>query len=239
MLFSSLPAITRRSTEEALMENLDAFFTAIKNGDLAEVEKMLRENPALTEGRTDDGVSPIMLAMYYGEPEIARYISSLGTPVNIFEAAATGNIDQVAELIHGDATQVNAYAADGFQPLGLAAFFGHLAVVELLLIQGAEVNSASKNDLCVMPLHSAAASQHLEIAQALLEQGADPNTRQAGDFTPIHSAAQNGQLEMIHLLLEYGADLNAKSAKGQTPLMIALEKGHSEAIELLRERGAQ
>jgi len=221
------------------MENLDAFFTAIKNGDLADVEKMLQKSPALTEGRTPEGISPILLAMYYGEPEIARYIATMGTPVNIFEAAAIGNIDRVAELIHADATQVNAYAVDGFQPLGLAAFFGHLSVVELLLIKGAEVNSASKNDLRVMPLHSAAASQHLEIAQALLEQGADPNLSQAGDFTPMHSAAQNGQLEMIHLLLEYGADLNAKSAKGQTPLMIALEKRHNEAVELLRERGAQ
>lgn len=221
------------------MENLDAFFTAIENGDQAEVERMLQNSPALTEGRTKEGISPVLLAMYYGEPEIASTIASTSAALNIFEAAATGNVERVTELIEADASQVNAYAVDGFQPIGLAAFFGQLAVVELLLIQGAEVNSASNNALHVTPLNSAAAGQHLEIARALLEQGADPNARQAGDFTPMHSAAQNGQPEMIELLLEYGAKLNPKTVEGQTPLSLAQEKDHAEAVKLLRERGAQ
>jgi len=220
------------------MEDPEAFFTAIKNGDLIGVEKLLRNSPTLTASHTNEGISPILLAMYYGEPEIARVIASKSAPINIFEAAAIGNIDRLAKLIQTDATQVNAYANDGFQPLGLAAFFGNLSVVELLLIQGAEVNSASKNDLRVTPLHSAVASQHVEIARALLEQGANPNLRQAGDFTPLHGAAQNGQPAMIELLLEYGADLNAKSSEGQTPLAIAQEKEHTEAVELLRKHGA-
>jgi ankyrin repeat protein len=177
--------------------------------------------------------------VYYGKPEIASIIASTGAPLNIFEAAAIGNVERVTELIDVDATQVNAYAVDGFQPLGLAAFFGHLAVVDLLLIHGAEVNSASNNTLHVTPLNSATASQNLEIARALLEQGADPNARQAGDFTPMHSAAQNGQPEMIELLLEYGADHNPMSAEGQTPISLAQEKGHTETVKLLRERETQ
>lgn len=220
------------------MAEPEAFFTAIKNGDLPDVERMLRKNPALSNALTEEGLSPILLAMYYGEPEIARYIAAMSAPLNIFEAAAIGSLNRVAELLQQDASQVNAFAPDGFQPLGLAAFFGHLSVVEFLLIQGAEVNSASKNDLLVMPLHSAAAGQHLEIARALLEQGANPNLRQAGDFTPMHSAAQNGQLEMIQLLLEFSADLNVKTAEGQTPLKLAQAKGHTKAVEMLREHGA-
>lgn len=221
------------------MEEQDAFLTAIKHGDLPGVEKMLHKNPAVAEAITDDGVSPILLAMYYGEPEIARLIAGMGAALNIFEAAAMGDLDRIAELLQKDAAQVNAYAPDGFQPLGLAAFFGHLSVVEYLLIQGAEVNAASKNELNVMPLHSAAAGQHLQIARALLEQGANPNLRQAGDFTPMHSAAQNGQLEMILLLREFDADLSPKSTDGQTPLDLAQEKGHTQVIEILREYGAR
>jgi len=219
------------------MEEAQAFFNAIQSGDLSGVASQLGKNPALAEASNEEGVTPILFALYHQEPEIANRIAATGAPLSIFEAAAIGNLDRVAELLRVDATLANAYAPDGFQPLGLAAFFGHLSVVELLLIQGAEVNTPSRNSLNVRPLHSAVASQHLLIAQALLEQGADPNLRQAGDFTPLHGATQNGQLEMIQLLLKYDADLNAKSAEGLTPLAMAQERGHTQAIELLREHG--
>lgn len=234
----SFPVFTSSFIEEAAVEEAEAFFTAIKSGDLPGVERMLRKNPALAEARDEEGISPILVAMYYGEPDIAHRITRMGVPLSIFDAAATGDLDRVAELLQRDAALANAFAPDGFQPLGLAAFFGHLSVVEFLLIRGAEVNTPSKNSLTVRPLHSAAAGQHLQIARALLEQGANPNLQQAGDFTPMHSAAQNGQLEMILLLLEYDADLNLKSAEGLTPLDMAMEKGHTQAIELLREHGA-
>lgn len=220
------------------MEEKVAFFIAIQQGDRPGVERMLRKNPALVEANTAEGLSPILLAMYYGEAEIARYLAGTGSPLSIFEAAAIGNLDRIAELLIQDPALVNAFAPDGFQPLGLAAFFGQLSVVEYLLIQGAEVNTASRNDLRVMPLHSAAAGQHLQIARALLEQGANPDLRQAGEFTPMHSAAQNGQREMIELLIEYDANLNPKSAEGKTPLDLAQENGHLQVVEMLREHGA-
>lgn len=220
------------------MEGAQALFTAIQSGDLPGVERLLDVNPALAKASNEDGVTPTLFALYQNKPEIANRIAAIGAPLSIFEAAAIGNLNRVAELLRRDATLANAYTPDGFQPLGLAAFFGHLSVVEFLLIQGAEVNTPSKNSLRVTPLHSAAASQQLQITQALLEQGADPNLQQAGDFTAMHSAAQNGQLEMIQLLLRYGADPNAKTAQSLTPLDMAQEKGYTQAVELLREHGA-
>src|SRR5439155_4037813 len=52
----------------------------------------------------------------------------------------------------------NAWAEDGFQPLGLASFFGHVDTARVLVEGGADVNSASRNDFKVMPLHSACAA---------------------------------------------------------------------------------
>src|SRR6185503_20618238 len=93
--------------------------------------------------------------------------------LNIFEAAASGRRDRVAALVDAQPAIVNAYADDGFQPLGLAAFFGHTGVVEFLLGRGAAVNSPSNNAQNVMPLHSAAAGRHLAIVNLLLDRGAD------------------------------------------------------------------
>lgn len=215
------------------------FFEAIKNGDREQVEQLLARNPELASARNEGGISAVLLATYHNEPEIAERLSHSVARLNIFEAAAIGNIERVAEILKDDPAQVNAVASDGFQPLGLASFFGHLDVVELLLLKGAEVNSASRNAMKVMPLHSAVAHQHLEIARALLEQGAEANSAQADDFTPLHEAAQNGQLDMVQLLLQYGAQVNAKTVNNQTPLSLAQEHGHREVAALLAAHGGQ
>ena len=133
---------------------------------------------------------------------------------------------------------VNAYAQDGFQPLGLAAFFGNQAAVDYLLDRGAQVNSPSQNAMRVMPLHSAAASGQLEIARSLLAHGANPNSVQADGFVPLHAAAQNGQIEMVELLLSYGANLKIPTEDGKTALDFALENRHTRVANLLQERGA-
>jgi ankyrin repeat protein len=128
-----------------------------------------------------------------------------------------GGLGRARELIQRDAELVNVHAPDGFQPLGLASFFGHWGIVELLLLNGADVNSPSDNEMRVMPLHSAVAHRHLEIARLLIAQGADVNAPQQSGFTPLQGAVRNGHIEMIELLLEHGADPDLQGAGGRTP----------------------
>ena len=114
----------------------------------------------------------------------------------MFEASALGRAERLRELLDEDSELANAWAEDGFQPLGLASFFGHVEAARLLVERGAEVNSASRNDMKVMPLHSAAATgdpeARYELAKLLLEHGADPNARQQDDYTPLMAADQHG-----------------------------------------------
>jgi ankyrin repeat protein len=132
--------------------------------------------------------------------------------------------------------QANAFTADGFTPLGLAAFFGQADAARTLLDHDADPNIASQNAMRVAPLHSAVAAQRLDISAELLRRGADVNAVQADDFTPLHEAAQNGQVAMIELLLAHGADLTARKSDGQTPLDVAEAHGQAAAAALLRER---
>ncbi len=203
-----------------------SLITAIQSGDLEQVKRLLETDPSLL---TTSESSPILIAIYYGERAIADYLLAQGTPLNLFEASAAGKPDRVRELLVLNPASANEVAPDGFQPLGLAAFFGHTAAAALLIDAGADVNSPSKNGQKVQPLHSAVAGQHFELAQRLLEHGANVNAVQEGGFTPLHGAADNGQIEMIELLLKQGADLTARTHDGLTALDIARQHGHEAA----------
>jgi ankyrin repeat protein len=155
-------------------------------------------------------MSELLQAIYRGDKAKADELLAADPELDVFEAAAVGKTERLRELLDRDPSLANAWAADGFQPLGLASFFGHTDAVRLLLEHGAEVNSASRNEMKVMPLHSAAAADdpevRYEIAKLLLEHGADPNARQQDEFTPLMAADQHGDERLRTLLLEHGAE---------------------------------
>jgi len=210
------------------------FFDAIKKGNKAEVERRLRQDPVLIHAR-EKGLSPILVAAYHHEPAIASFLADKTVAINIFEAAATGKINNVIRLLARDPNLVNTYAEDGFHPLGLACFFGHPDVAEYLVKAGANVNSKSHNGLKVAPIQSATAGGHQKIVKMLIEHGADPNIREQGGYTPLHAAAENGDEEMLRILLYGDADLNLTNNQGKTALDLDIESGHEKASLLLGE----
>ena len=210
------------------------FFDAIKRGDKEEVERRLDLDPGLIHLK-ENGLSPIMVAAYHHEQEIASFLADKTVAISIFEAAASGKINNIIRLLARDPQLVSAYTEDGFQPLGLACFFGHLDSAEYLVKAGAQVNAQSRNGLKAAPIQSAAAGGHHKIVKMLLDHNADPNIREQGGYTPLHAAAQNGDEDMIRVLIYGGADLTIKSNDGKTPLDLATESGHERASLVLSE----
>jgi uncharacterized protein len=210
------------------------FFEAIRQGNQQEVERRLRLSPGLIHAREND-LSPILVAAYHHHPEIASFLADKTVALTIFEASATGKLNNIIRLLAHEPQLVNAYAEDGFQPLGLACYFGHFEAAEYLVKAGAPINSQSHNSLKAAPIQSAAAADHAKIVKMLLENRADPNVREQGGYTPLHAAAQNGDEGMIRTLLYGGGDLNVKSNDGKTPLDLATEAGHTKSMVILKE----
>jgi len=219
------------------MEHTEEFLQAVKQGDTATVNSLADQDPALLTARDENGTSAVLLATYYGQPHIAQLLLQKGVALDIFEASTLGQLERVKTLLDSDPALVNAYAPDGFYPLGLACFFGHTEVAQYLLAHNADVNQAARNPQKVQPLHAASANGNFALVKQLLENGADVNGQQSNDFTPLHNAAQTGSLEMTALFIEYGANVNAASKDGLTPLSFAVKENHREVADLLRQHG--
>ncbi len=203
-------------------------FELIKSGDENGVMEAAAADPSLARSKIN-GVSLILLAIYYGHQTIAqRLIDAAGGEINLFEAAASGNVPRLQACIEQNPNGVDVFSADGFTALGYAAFFGHLESVELLLESGADPNLKSNNKESVPPLNSAVANGSEAIVERLLQAGADPNSVQAGGYTPLHGAAFEGKIAIAQLLLEHGAVPQLRDDAGQLARELAEDRGHIE-----------
>ena len=146
-------------------------------------------------------MSALLEALYRGQTDQVEQILAGDPQLDVFEAAALGKTDRLRELLDEDASLANAFGADGFHPLGLACFFGHVDAARLLLERGIQTAA----------IHAAAAAEgkredtRYELVQLALEHGADPDLPQAGGFRAIDAARQNGDKRVEELLLQHGA----------------------------------
>lgn len=211
------------------------FFKAIKKGESNKVEQMVLGNSALVHEKDESGLSAVIVATYYGQLNVAKFLISKGANLSVFEAAMTGESEVLKRLVQRDQNLATSYSNDGFTPLHLAAFFGNLEAARFLIEKGANVDAVAKNPMKVTPLHSAAARNQIEIASLLIDSGADVNAKQENSYTALHAAAQNGNLQLAELLLKHGANRNAKTDDGKTPLDMTRiegpESGSKDSLE--------
>ena len=158
-------------------------------------------------------------------------------------ACAKNLVDQV-EILLQKPQDPNVRGLMGRKaPIHIAAEFGHLEVVQLLIEAGADMNVAAGRmtalkaavakgffavTRCLVQngadlrhsLHIAALHGNLRIARLLLDAGAETdernNTLDSG-MTALHLAAGSGCLEMVQLLIENGANIDVAMTGGQTP----------------------
>ena len=145
----------------------------------------------------------------------------------------------------GDLGQVREWLAAGLDPdyladrigtgLMIAAWYGNLPMMELLVARGANVNKA--NALGEQALMHAAWRGQSEAIKWLLAKGAKVNSAPMR-WSALHYAAFGGHGDAAKQLLDNGADINARSTNGSSVLMMAVYEGHETLVRQLLARGA-
>ena len=120
--------------------------------------------------------------------------------MNIFDAARTGNVARVQELIRTPGVDVNVTDKFGDTPLHDAASHGHKEIVELLLNAGANMNSKGFEDQT--PLHLAALSGHTEVVELLIRAGADINMKNKYGRTALEMARDWKGEDVVALIIQ-------------------------------------
>lgn len=167
---------------------------------------------------------------------------------NLRSGKAVFSPDPVAygvRLEAGDVAQVRAWLDAGMDPdyladrvgtgLMVAAWHGHLPIMELLVARGADVNKS--NALGEQALMHAAWRGNVDAIKWLLAKGARINNGTMR-WSALHYAAFSGHGKASALLLDNGADINARSTNGSSPLMMAVYEGHEDTVKQLLARGA-
>jgi uncharacterized protein len=219
------------------MDQVSAFFSAVRSGDAPAVGKLADSEPQLLKARDERGMSALLLACYMGQREIRDLLIKKGAPMELHEAAAAGQLASVREWVEQDRQAAKRYSPDGFPVLALAAAFGQEDVARYLVSQGADVNAVASNGTGYTALTGAVAGNHASIARWLAESGANVNYRYGKGHSPLLEAAANGNMEIAKMLVARGADLSAQTDDGRDAVRFAEERGHQELAAMLREAG--
>ena len=153
-------------------------------------------------------MTELLEALHSGNDQRVAELLAQDPDLNVFEASALGRADRLQQLLAADPGLANAYGDDGFQPLTLACFYGHVEAARVLLDEGADPNTLGRNPyIQTNALHAAVASENkgpdvrYELAELLLERGADPSISQGtNEFRAIDAARQNGDARLEELL---------------------------------------
>src|SRR5260221_12602239 len=86
------------------------------------VRSLLDANPACAAARTGQDEGPVLAAAYRGHQDLLDLLLPRAA-LDLFEAAAVGQIDRVRELTAANPAPVRQYSFDGWTALHLAAVF--------------------------------------------------------------------------------------------------------------------
>jgi hypothetical protein len=258
-LVKHLEAIARASSPVSTFERAA---DAIVAGDIATLEKLLRENPELIRTHSTRQHQATLL----------HYVSANG--IEGYRQKTPKNIVPIAGLLLRAGAEVNAVADvyGGSTTLGLVATSVHPeragvqdALLLLLLDQGATLDGAvapgytrgSIVNACLanargpaaeflstrgarLDLEGAAGVGRLDVVKSFFDETGtlNANATQGQMARALHWASEYGRNEVVDFLVQRGVPLQTQADTGQTALHWAVIGKQLETIELLLQRGA-
>lgn len=158
-------------------------------------------------------LSPLALAIYYGDPQSAALLLDHG--------AAPGG-------------------TNGFTPVAAAAFTGRGEWIKKLVQRGGQVNF--DEGFLGHALNNLLYTDHRGLVPFVIEHGADLHqTTSFGERTPpmVWAAyTETADLSVAKALLARGLNVNETTGHGHTALDWAMKRGETPLVAYLRSRGA-
>jgi hypothetical protein len=169
-------------------------FLAVGRGNLDAVKSLLAAEVKV-DSVNSYGYTPLMVAVFGDQPEIAAELIEAGANLNF---AAKSDSE---------------YGSDS--PLGAALTAGAVRSAQVLIDKGADLKGTHGRSPMV---HVAVAADLPELIPLLVKKGADVDARAGwgNQPTPLMAAAGVGNLQAVNRLLELGADPAAGDSNGNT-----------------------
>lgn len=176
---------------------------------------LLSQNADIASLEDSQGREPLAYAAFYGHASIVK-------------------------LLHSRIVE-NPRSTNGNTVLHFAAEGGAVAVMELLLRQGANVEDT--NYFGETALHIAARKGELDVARTLvallLEHGASVNISNSDGWTPLHNAASDGNVDIVKKLLASDSAFLLPDSARNSALRLAVENGHQAVGQLIANQTGQ
>lgn len=153
-------------------EKAKSIFDIARTGTVDEVKELMKQNPDIINQTNENGFSPLILACYRGNIEVANFL-----------------IDNVKD--------VNYKSQEGTALAGLSVKYNK-DLVEHLLKKNANPNIADSSGST--PLFWAVKFGNKELVELLLKHKADKSLKDSQGMTPFEYALQTNNNELINLL---------------------------------------
>jgi ankyrin repeat protein len=205
-----------------------SFPSAIREGDLASIDALLKLDPRLASLTNADGFTPVRIASEAGRREVVERLAQVGAELDAWSAALIGRVDVVEQQLKKDAAIATARFG-GDTLLHRVAAAGNREAVGLLLRNKADARAT--DDRGLTPLGRALAGGHDAVAAEL---------RKAGAKESIFDAVASGDDASVRAVLNADAtQVAVTNARSFTPLHAAVARGEERIVrELLDSRAA-
>ena len=188
-----------------------ALHFAVFGSDISsEILSCLIGSGADVNARTNNGVTPLMIAAEEGHINAVTSLVKCGANVHLHDKdgqralhhamqSPQASICEVLSCLIKNGADVNAHTFHNETPLMLASRDDHVNVVTFLIKHGADVDLQDKDGDTA--LHYAASSSLPEIVETLLNLGASHMCNHQG-LTPLNQACIVGNIEVVDYLIQ-------------------------------------